>query len=62
MSGKSAIFGTSLTRSTTGLGNTDLNGEVTVLQGSNVLFFCTMEYDLGLSDGDRNDEMTLQER
>ena len=42
--------GTSLLRSPTGLGKSDLNGEVTVLQG----VICTVEYNLGLSQGDCN--------
>ena len=36
-----------------GLGKSDLYGEVTVLQD------CTVEYNLGVSKGDRNGEMTL---
>ena len=39
--------GTSLLRSTTGLGKSDLNVEVTLLQG----VICTVEYKLGLSQG-----------
>ena len=35
---------------TTGLGKSDLNGEVTLLQG----VICTVEYNLGLSQGDCN--------
>ena len=38
-----------------GLGKSDLNGEVTVLQGIK----CTVEYNMGLSKGDRNGEVTL---
>ena len=43
-SGTVALFNhkysaTSLIRSPTGLGKRDLNGEVTILQGANVLFF-----------------------
>ena len=38
-----------------GLGKSDLNGEVTVLQGVH----WTEEYNLGLSKGDPNDEVTL---
>ena len=40
------------------LGKSDLNqvnGEVTVLQG----VLCTVEYNLGLSKGDRNGDVTL---
>ena len=47
--------GTSLLRSPTGLGKSDLNGEVTLLQG----VICTMEYKLGLSQGDCNWEVFL---
>ena len=47
--------GTSLLRSPTGLDESDLNGEVTVLQG----VLCTVEYNLGMSKGDRNEEVTL---
>ena len=47
--------GTSLLRSPTGLDKSDLNGEVTILQGVH----CTVEYNLGLSKGDRNGEVTL---
>ena len=47
--------GTSLLRSPTGLGKSDLNGEVIVLRG----LICTVEYNLGLSKGDRNGELTL---
>ena len=47
--------GTSLIRSPTGLGKSDLNGEVTLLQG----VICTAEYDLGLSQGDCNREVFL---
>ena len=36
--------GTSLLRSHTGLGKSDLNAEVTLLQGA----ICTVEYNLGL--------------
>ena len=42
--------GTSLLRSPTGLVKSDLNGEVTLLQGG----ICTVEYNLGLSQGDCN--------
>ena len=52
LKGKGSFFlysGTSLLKSRTGLGNSDLNGEVTLLQG----VICTVEYDLGLSQGDR---------
>ena len=47
--------GTSLLRSPTGLGKRDLNGEVTILRG--VIF--TVEYNLGLSQGDCNWEVYL---
>ena len=47
--------GTSLLRSTTGLGKIDFNGEVTLLQG----VICTVEYNLGLSQGDCNWEVFL---
>ena len=46
---------TSLLRSPTGLGNSDLNGEVTLLQG--VIY--TVEYNLGLSHCDCNGEVFL---
>ena len=45
--------GTSLLKSPTGLGKSDLNGEVTLLQG----VICTVEYNLGLSQGDCNWEV-----
>ena len=47
--------GTSLIRSPTGLGKSDLNEEVTVLQRRN----CTVEYNLGQRKGDPNGEVTL---
>ena len=47
--------GTSLLRSRTGLGKSDLNGEVTILQG----VICTVEYNLGLSQGGCNWEVFL---
>ena len=40
--------GTSLLRSPTDLVKSNLNGEVTLLQG----IICTVEYNLGLSQGD----------
>ena len=46
---------TSLLRSPTGLGKSDLNGEVTLLQG----LICTVEHKLGLSQGDCNWEVFL---
>ena len=46
---------TSLLRSPMGLGKRDLTGEVTVLQG----VICTVEYNLGLSQGDCNGEVFL---
>ena len=50
--------GTSLLRSPTGLGKSDLNAEVTLLQG----VICTVEYNLGLSHGDCNGEVFLPVR
>ena len=50
-----AYGGTSLLRSPTGLGKSDLNAEVTLLQG----VICTVEYNLGLSHGDCNGEVFL---
>ena len=48
--------GTLLLRSPTGLGESDLNGDVTgLLQG----VICTVEYNLGLSQGDCNWEVFL---
>ena len=47
--------GTSLLRSPTGLGKSDLNGGVTLLQG----VICTVEYNLGMSQGDCNWEVFL---
>ena len=49
--------GTSLIWSLAGLGKSDLNGEVTLLQG----LTCTVEYNLGLIKGDANanGEVTL---
>ena len=38
-----------------GTGKSYLNAEVTILQGVH----CTVEYDLGLSKGDRNGGVTL---
>ena len=49
--------GTSLLRSPTGLGKSDLNGEVTLLQG----VISTVVYNLGLSQGDCNGEVFLGE-
>ena len=54
MIGHVKYSGTSLLRSPTGLSKSDLNGEVTVLQGANV-----MGYNLGLDKSDRNGEVTL---
>ena len=51
----SKYSGTSLIWSPTGLGKSDLNGEVTLLQG----VICTVEYNLGLSQGDCNGEVFL---
>ena len=42
-----------------GLGKSDLNEEVTVLQGGLTSILCTVEYNLGLSKGDRNGKVTL---
>ena len=47
--------GTSLLGSPMGLGKSDLNVEVTLLQG----VICTVEYNLGLSQGDCNWEVFL---
>ena len=47
--------GTSLLKSPTGLGKSDLNGEVTLLQGVT----CTVKYNLGLRHGDCNGEVFL---
>ena len=47
--------GTSLLRSPTGRGKSDLNGEVALLQG----VICTVEYNLGVSHGDCNWEFCL---
>ena len=44
--------------STSVMDKSDLNGEVTILQG----FLCIVEYNLGLGMGDRNGEVTLLER
>ena len=52
---KHMYSGTSLLKSHTGLGKSDLNGEVTLLQG----VICTVEYNLGLSYGDCNGEVFL---
>ena len=51
--------GTSLIRSHTGLGKSDLNGEVTILEGAILPILRLVKYNLGLSKGDRNSEMTL---
>ena len=47
--------GTSQLRSPTGLGKSDLNGEMTLLQG----VICTVECNLGLNHGDCNGEVFL---
>ena len=47
--------GTSLLRSPTGLGKSDLNAEVAILQED----ICTVECNLGLSQGDGNWEVFL---
>ena len=56
-SGHSSVkySGTSVLMSPTGLGKSDLNGEVTLLQG----VISTVEYNLGLSQGDCNREVFL---
>ena len=46
---------TSLIRSPTGLDKSDLIGEMTYYRG----LTCTVEYNLGLSQGDRSGEVTL---
>ena len=46
---------TSLLRSPMGLGKSDLNGEVTVLEG----VLCTVEYNLRLNKSDRNGEVAI---
>ena len=54
--GKEDMYsGTSLLRSPTGLGKSDLNVDVTLLPG----VICTVEYNLGLSQGDCNGEVFL---
>ena len=52
---KSVFSGTSLLRSPSGLGKSEFNGEVTLLQG----VICTVEYNLGLNQGDCNGEVFL---
>ena len=52
---ESLYSATSLLRSPTGLGKSDFNGEVTLLQG----VICTVEYNLGLNQGDCNGEVFL---
>ena len=52
---ESLYSGTSLLRSPTELGKSDLNGEVTLLRG----VICTVEYNLGLRQGDCNWEVFL---
>ena len=52
--------GTSLLRPPTGLGKGDLSGEITVLHGPNLLYFCTVEYNLGQCEGNRNGEVTSE--
>ena len=47
--------GTSLLMSPTGLGKSDINGEVTLIKG----VICTVEYNLGLSHDDCNWEVVL---
>ena len=49
------MSGTSLLRSPTGLGKTDLNEDVTLFQR----VICTVEYNLGLIHGDGNGEVFL---
>ena len=53
--GFSVYSGTSLLRSPMGLGKSDHNGEVTLLQG----VICSVEYNLGLSHSDCNGEVFL---
>ena len=49
---------TSLIRSPTGLGKSDLNGEVTLLQGqTSYSLHCGIQF--GTDQGDRNGEVTL---
>ena len=50
---KFIYIGTSLLMSPTGLGKSDLNGDVTLLHR----VICTVEYNLGLSHGDCNGEV-----
>ena len=52
----SSYSGTSLLRSHTGLVKSDLNGEVTSLQG---IIYAPVEYNLGLSQCDCNGEVFL---
>ena len=52
---KMTYCSTSLLRSPTGLDKSDINGEVTVLQGVH----CTVDYNLALGKSDRNGEVTL---
>ena len=47
--------GTSLLRPPKGLGKSDLNGEVTILQG----VICTVEYNFGLNQSDCKGEIFL---
>ena len=52
---KCYYIGNSLLRSPTGLGKSDVNVGVTLLQG----VICTVEYNLGLSQSDCNGEVFL---
>ena len=49
-------------RSPTGLGKSDLNGEVTIFAMGQPPMMCTVEHNLGLNKGDRNGEVTLPVR
>ena len=49
------LFSLKKCRAIQGLGKSDLNGEVTLLQG----VICTVKYNLGLSQGDCNGEVFL---
>ena len=51
--------GTSLLRPPTGLGKGVLNGEVTILQGTNVPLFALLSTILGPNKRDHNSEVTL---
>ena len=57
--GQLVYSGTSLLRSPMGLSKSDINGEVTVLPGLNVLIIALGKLILGLSKGDPIGEVTL---